>query len=133
MGRSIIRFGIDNIIKQQAYCICYRISQILRKSKFSENVDNPIVSFYSNTQGFWDVADKVFENIAWEEKPSNGVIAGPNVGSTIYYKPAYDYSLVPAADAKSYVLNNAGVGKLDGVYERNCAMKNAYAHPRKGR
>lgn len=81
---------------------------------YFENVHNPIVSFYSKTQGYWDVADNVFDNVAWEENPSNGIIAGPNVGSTISYKPAYDYSLVPAADAKSYVLSNAGVGKLDG-------------------
>lgn len=81
---------------------------------YFENVHNPIVSFYSKTQGYWDVADNVFNNVTWEENTSNGIIAGPNVGSTVSYKPAYGYSLVPAADTKAYVLNNAGVGKLDG-------------------
>ncbi len=46
------------------------------------------------------------------ENASNGIIAGPKVGSTVSYKPAYDYSLVPTTSVKAHVLNNAGVGKL---------------------
>jgi pectate lyase len=79
-----------------------------------EDCKNPIVSFYSDTQGYWDTADNIFENVTWEENTSNGTIAGPNVGSTVSYKPPYNYSLVPADDVKQHVLNNAGVGKLDG-------------------
>jgi len=81
---------------------------------YFENAHNPIVSFYSAALGYWDAKDNVFQNVTWQEDAGNGVVAGPNVGPTIPYKPAYGYSLVPAADAKAYVLNNAGVGKLDG-------------------
>ncbi len=79
-----------------------------------ENVHNPIVSFYSDALGYWDTADNIFQNVTWEENSSNGVIAGPNVGSTVSYKPSYNYSAIPAADVKPHVLNNAGVGKLQG-------------------
>jgi pectate lyase len=79
-----------------------------------QDCQNPIVSFYSDSQGYWDTADNIFENVTWEENTSSGIIAGPNVGSTVSYTPPYNYSLVPADDVKQHVLNNAGVGKLDG-------------------
>jgi pectate lyase len=79
-----------------------------------EYCNNPIVSFYSNAYGYWDTADNIFESVNWEENTSSGIIAGPNVGSTVSYKPPYDYSPIPAADVKQHVLNNAGVGKLGG-------------------
>jgi pectate lyase len=81
-----------------------------------ENVNNPIVSFYSKTHGYWDTADNIFQNVTWEENTSSGIIAGPNVGSTVSYKPPYSYSLIPVANVKQHVLNNAGVGKLEGCY-----------------
>jgi pectate lyase len=81
-----------------------------------ENANNPIVSFYSETHGYWDTADNIFENVTWEENTSSGIIAGPDVGSTVSYKPPYSYSLVPAEDVKQHVLNNAGVGKIEGCY-----------------
>ncbi len=81
---------------------------------YFENVNNPIVSFYSDVLGYWDTADNVFDNVTWEADTSRGVIAGPEVGSTVSYKPAYSYSLVPAANVREYVLNNVGVGKLEG-------------------
>jgi pectate lyase len=79
-----------------------------------ENVNNPIVSFYSETHGYWDTDDNIFENVTWEENTSSGIIAGPNVGSTVSYKPPYSYTLIPVAAVKQHVLNNAGVGKLEG-------------------
>jgi pectate lyase len=81
-----------------------------------ENANNPIVSFYSDTYGYWDAVDNIFENVTWDEDTSSGIIAGPDVGSTVSYQPPYSYTLVPASDAKQYVLNNAGIGKLEGCY-----------------
>ena len=60
------------------------------------------------------MADNVFDSVTWEDNTSNDIIAGPNVGSTVSDKPAYGYSLIPAADIKACVLRNASVGKLDG-------------------
>jgi pectate lyase len=81
-----------------------------------ENAANPIVSFYSDQLGYWDAQDNIFENVTWKENPSSGIIAGPDVGSTVSYKPPYRYSLIPVADVKQHVLNNAGVGKLGGCF-----------------
>jgi pectate lyase len=89
-------------------------ARIRIEGNYFENANNPIISFYSKTQGYWDTADNIFKSVTWKEDTSSGIIAGPNVGSTISYKPAYGYSLVPTSDVKQYVLNNAGVGKLDG-------------------
>jgi pectate lyase len=81
-----------------------------------EDCINPIVSFYSDELGYWDVADNIFENVTWKENTSSGIIAGPDVGSTVSYQPPYSYSLVPVDDIKAHVLNNAGVGKLEGCF-----------------
>ncbi len=84
------------------------------EGNYFENVNNPIVSFYSDALGYWDTADNVFDHVTWEENTSSGIIAGPNVGSTVSYKPAYSYTAVPGSKTRDYVNNNAGVGKLDG-------------------
>jgi pectate lyase len=81
-----------------------------------EDAKNPIVSFYSDELGYWDAVDNIFENVTWEENTSSGIIAGPDVGSTVSYQPPYSYSLIPVDDVKQHVLNNAGVGKLDGCF-----------------
>jgi pectate lyase len=79
-----------------------------------ENSNNPIVSFYSDNLGYWDAVDNIYENVTWEENTSSGIIAGPDVSSTVSYRPPYNYSPMPAVEVKQHVLNNAGVGKLDG-------------------
>lgn len=83
-------------------------------NNYFENVKNPIVSFYSSQIGYWHTSGNVFDNVTWVEYPSDGIIAGPNVGSTVNYTPPYSYNLMSAAAAKSHVLVNAGVGKLNG-------------------
>jgi pectate lyase len=83
---------------------------------YFEDCKNPIVSFYSDEVGYWDVEDNIFDNVTWEERSSSGIIAGPDVESTVSYQPSYSYSLVPAEDVREHVLNNAGVGKLEGCF-----------------
>ena len=77
-----------------------------------ENSQNPIVSFYSDEIGYWDVQDNIFSNITWEEGSGDDIIAGPNVQSTVSYTPPYSYSALPASDAKGHVLANAGAGVI---------------------
>jgi pectate lyase len=79
-----------------------------------EEVNNPIVSFYSDNIGYWDAVDNIFENITWKEDAGVGIIAGPQVESTVTYLPPYYYSPVPVVNVKDHVLKNAGVGKLNG-------------------
>ncbi|WP_193906163.1 pectate lyase family protein [Cellvibrio polysaccharolyticus] len=81
-------------------------------NNYFENVKNPIVSFYSSQIGYWHTAGNVFQSVTWQEYPSDGIIAGPNVGSTVNYNPPYNYSLMSANDARAHVLVNAGVGKV---------------------
>ncbi|MGD9214475.1 MAG: hypothetical protein PVJ84_06660 [Desulfobacteraceae bacterium] len=83
---------------------------------YFESSTNPIVSFYSDELGYWDAVDNIFDDVTWQESSSSGIIAGPDVESTVSYEPPYSYSLVPVADVKQHVLNNAGVGKLDGCF-----------------
>ena len=79
-----------------------------------DTVTNPIVSFYSDKVGYWDAVGNLFENVTWKADPASGVIAGPQVKSTVTYQPPYDYRLIPVAKVKAHVLKNAGVGKLNG-------------------
>lgn len=81
-------------------------------NNYFENVKNPIVSFYSSQIGYWHTSGNVFQSVTWQEYPSDGIIAGPNVGSTVNYTPPYSYSLMSANDARNHVLVNAGVGKV---------------------
>ena len=77
-----------------------------------ENAKNPIVSFYSEEIGFWDVADNIFTDINWNPSPSDGIIAGPDVASTVSYTPPYSYSAMPVAEVKAHVTAFAGVNKI---------------------
>lgn len=77
-----------------------------------ENAKNPIVSFYSEEIGFWDVADNIFTDINWSPSTSSGVIAGPEVTSTVSYTPPYSYSAMPATEVKAHVTTHAGVNKI---------------------
>src|SRR5690606_25385656 len=83
-------------------------------NNYFENTKNPIVSFYSSQIGYWHTSGNVFQGVTWQEYPSDGIIAGPNVGSTVNYTPPYSYSLMSANDARTHVQANAGVGKLNG-------------------
>ncbi|WP_027329806.1 pectate lyase family protein [Marinimicrobium agarilyticum] len=75
-----------------------------------EDVQNPIVAFYSEEVGYWDLEDNLFIDVTWTE--GDGVTAGPNPESTVSYTPAYDYDKLSAEDTKAHVLNNAGAGVI---------------------
>lgn len=77
-----------------------------------ENAKNPIVSFYSDEIGFWDVADNIFTDINWNPSPGDGIIAGPEVTSTVSYTPPYEYSALPASEVEAHVTAHAGVNRI---------------------
>ncbi|HEY7884901.1 MAG TPA: pectate lyase [Cellvibrionaceae bacterium] len=87
-------------------------ASILVEGTVFENAKNPIVSFYSEEIGFWDVNDNIFENINWSPSPSDGVIAGPDVAATISYTPPYTYEAMPSSEVKEHVMAHAGVDKI---------------------
>ena len=80
-----------------------------------ENVQNPVVSFYSEEVGFWDLADNVYDNISWSNPADGDLIAGPgtDLTSTVSYTPEYSYTAIAGADTKAHVSTYAGSGKVN--------------------
>lgn len=94
-------------------------ARIRIEGNYFENVKNPILSKDSSQIGYWDLGSSdtnAYVNVNWYEGTcsgeSNCLIAGPNPGSTVNYTPPYSYTLLSASNAKTHVLNNAGVGKV---------------------
>ncbi|MFW5985026.1 MAG: RICIN domain-containing protein [Halanaerobiaceae bacterium] len=79
-------------------------AELLIENNYFENVSNPIGSWFSDEEGFWDVSDNKFINIDGD-MPAD---------STCSYDPPYDYSSVldSVDDVKSIVTDNAGVGVI---------------------
>lgn len=80
-----------------------------------ENVQNPIVSFYSEEVGYWDLADNIYTNISWSNPSGGDIIAGPgtDLESTVSYTPEYEYSAMPASEVVEHVTTYAGSGKIN--------------------
>lgn len=75
-----------------------------------EDTKNPIVSFYSNAIGYWDIRNNSFTNTTWQSS-SDGIIAGPSLNSTGVLNLPYSFNQLPANQVKAHVLANAGVNK----------------------
>lgn len=89
-------------------------AQVRIENNVFENAVNPIVSFYSDEVGYWDVSGNLFaDSVSWVESPADGIIAGPAVESTVSFMPPYSYTLDPVDQVKAIVQTNAGVGKID--------------------
>lgn len=67
-----------------------------------ENSKDPIGTWYSSQDGYWDVRNNLFLN-------STGSMP---TTSTTSYTPPYSYTLDPVNEVKNHVIANAGVGKL---------------------
>ena len=113
----LFRFGQGHIYNNyyndiQDTGINSRMGAVIRiENNVFENAKNPIVSFYSNAIGYWDTRGNSFSNITWQEYPSDGVIAGPNVQPTAVLNLPYSFSLLPTNQVKAHVLANAGANK----------------------
>lgn len=80
-----------------------------------ENVQNPIVSFYSSEVGYWDLADNIYTNISWSTPSGSDIIAGPgtDLESTVSYTPEYEYTAMPASEVVEHLTAYAGSGKIN--------------------
>jgi hypothetical protein len=76
---------------------CLRI-----EGNYFENSNDPIGSFYSGGEGFYDVNDNYFFNCTGNQPTTSNCI----------FDPPYSYTLDPVAQIKSIVMEGAGVGKL---------------------
>lgn len=113
----LFRFGQGHIYNNyyndiQDSGINSRMGAVIRiETNVFENAKNPIVSFYSSNYGYWDTRGNSFSNIDWQEYPSDGIIAGPNVQPTAVLNLPYSFTLLPTNQVKAHVLANAGVNK----------------------
>ncbi|MDX3772635.1 pectate lyase [Chromatiaceae bacterium AAb-1] len=88
-----------------------RMGAVIRiENNVFENTKNPIVSFYSNADGYWDTRGNQFTNVTWQTS-GDGIIAGPNVQPTAVLNLPYSFNLLPVNEVKSHVLANAGTNK----------------------
>jgi pectate lyase len=74
------------------------------------------ISIQGTPHHVWIDHNEVYNSLNVDKDYYDELVSGRDEidNVTISYRPAYSYSLVPATNAKRYVLNNAGVGKLNG-------------------
>jgi pectate lyase len=76
------------------------------------NSDNPIISKDSPELGFWDLRGNIFQNISWSDVDDGEAIATDNEADTATYDVPYAYTKIGAAQVASFVLANAGTGRI---------------------
>ncbi|MDO3382137.1 pectate lyase family protein [Gilvimarinus algae] len=117
----LFRFGeahiLNNVYKDvSSTAVNSRMGATIRvEGTVFENVQNPIVSFYSSEVGYWDLAGNLYTNISWSNPSGGDIIAGPgtDLESTVSYTPAYEYTAMPASEVKAHVTLYAGSGKIN--------------------
>ncbi|MBA6225373.1 pectate lyase [Colwellia sp. MB02u-18] len=88
-------------------------AELLIENNYFENVQNPIVSFYSDIVGYWSVAGNFYANTVTWTTPETGDLSAENGASTSSYVVPYDYVLDDVQDVKTKVISNAGIGRID--------------------
>lgn len=92
-----------------------RMGAIIRiEQNHFRNMKNPIMSMYSQQNGYWQLLDNIFENITWEAGAEGSVIASNNQSTgelTVPYN--YQASLIPVHQVKETVLRYSGVGVIE--------------------
>lgn len=87
------------------------------ENNYFENTKNPIVSFYSDTIGYWNTSGNYLgEGVSWGDVSDGDVAAqvtASGITPTSSYLAPYEYTLTPVMDVKTHVMTHAGVGKLD--------------------
>ena len=83
------------------------------ENNYFENTQNPIVSFYSASVGFWNLAGNFFANTVTWTTPDDGDTSAEDMASNTSYVAPYSYTLDPVEGVKDDVIANAGVGKID--------------------
>jgi pectate lyase len=90
-----------------------RGAELLIENNVFENTQNPIVSFYTEVIGYWNLSGNIFgAGVTWTT-PASGEINAQDGVSTSSYEVPYDYQLEAADVVKTNVINLSGVGKLD--------------------
>jgi pectate lyase len=122
----LFRFGQGHLYNNYYYNIIdtginSRMGARLRiENNHFESSKNPVVSFYSDEIGYWDLRDNLLENVTWEES-SDGIIAGESMESTTSYDPPYSYTLDDVDCVREIVLAAAGAGTDLAISDGGCS------------
>ena len=88
-------------------------AEMLVENNIFENTQNPVVSFYSDVIGYWNLSGNVFgSGVTWTSGGGTDITA-QNGESTSSYTVPYLYTLDSTDGLKEYIIANAGRGKLD--------------------
>jgi len=119
----LFRFGEAHLFNNYYYDVSEsginsRMGAVMRiDGNYFEQVRNPIVSIDSAELGFWTVEDNFFQEITQSNSSCNGSTPpcyGKHQESTIEgHTPPYSYSLMPVEEVKEYVIESAGVNKIE--------------------
>jgi len=78
-----------------------------------ENTQNPIVSFYADSLGSWNLNGNLFADTVTWTTPATGDTTAEDGSSTTSYIASYAYTLDPVDGVKADVIANAGINKID--------------------
>ncbi|BCE03174.1 hypothetical protein [Marinicellulosiphila megalodicopiae] len=120
----LVRFGEGHVFNNyynqiKSSGINSRMGAVLRvENNYFENVQNPIVSWDSDTVGFWEVSGNYFaDSVTWSnETDAQRLNGGPNVVTTGNVTIDYSYVLDAVEDVKLNVLKHSGVNAIDSNY-----------------
>jgi pectate lyase len=124
----LFRYGRGHLFNNYFYNIIdtginSRMGALLRiENNHFESSKNPVVSFYSDEIGYWDLRDNLLENVTWEESSSSGIIAGDAMESTTSYTPPYNYTLDDVNCVRETVKAAAGAGTNLATTDGTCSV-----------
>ena len=96
-------------------------AEVKVENNYFENSKDPLGTFYTTTDGYWQVAGNTFgSGVTWSDSDSDYEPAGPNVQSTASISIPYSYSLDGASCIRDILENTAGANKNLAVSDGSC-------------
>lgn len=100
----LFRFGEGHLFNNYYYNVIdsginSRMGARLRiENNHFESSKNPVVSFYSDEIGFWDLQDNFLDGVYWDD--NSGPVAGDAMISTVQYQPltAIGWTILPVCE-----------------------------------
>ena len=96
-------------------------AEVKVENNYFENSKDPLGTFYTTTDGYWQVAGNTFgSGVTWSDSDSDYEPAGPNVQSTASISIPYSYSLDGASCIRDILESTAGANKNLAVSNGSC-------------
>ena len=122
----LFRFGEGHLFNNYYYNVVStginsRMGARLRiENNHFESSQNPVVSFYSDEIGYWDLQGNFLDGVYWDD--DSGIVAGDAMLSTVQYQPPYAYNLDSVACVRDIVMATAGAGKGLKTSDGTCGV-----------